>query len=182
MISSILKWLALVPAALLANFVGYLAAPFVVLFQRNERLPWWLAWFETPDNDLRGDAGWQDEHWQFRRKLPSWLGDYIGRVGWLWRNAAYSFDIDVLGFIAQPGHTFSITGDPRVSNRPLFEGKVFRKLTNPDGKVYFQWYFVKAWSATRCIRVNIGHKLWNIQEGVGNQFVVSINPWMGYSE
>lgn len=178
---AIIKWLARVPVAMFANLVGYFAAPFVVPFASPEGwLPRRLSWFQTPDYSLDGDWGWTFEHWQFRDKLPFWLAEYVGRVGWLWRNNMYGFDIDVLGAVAQPGHVFEIKGDPRVSNRPLVEGLVIRTITNPDGKVYFQLYYVKARSEKHCLRINLGWKLWNIREGVSNQMVVSINPWMGY--
>jgi len=178
---SIIKWLALAPVAMLANFVGYLVAPFVVLFASADGwLPKWLWWFQTPDYSLDGDYGWMFEHWQFRDKLPRWLAEYVGRVGWLWRNNVYGFDIDVLGAVAQPGYVFTIKGDAGVSNRPLVAGLVFRIIINPDGKVYWQLYSVKVRDEKYCWRINLGWKLWNIKDGVSNQMVVSVNPWMGY--
>lgn len=200
-IISILKWLALVPAAQFANLVGYLAAPFVALFSypvdwlpkwlswlrpafatTSGWLPKWLSWFQTPDYSLDGDYGWMFEHWQWewRDKIPRWLDEYVGRVGWLGRNTVYGFDIDVLGCKAQPGYSMTISGDIRVSNRPLVEGLVIRTITNPDGTVYWQLYYVKVRNEKYCLRINLGWKLWNIKDGVSNQMVVSINPWMGY--
>lgn len=180
MIIPILKWLARVPVDLLTTVLGRVLAPFVVLFQRDERLPWWLSYWMTYDNTLAGDYGWQTEHWQFRHKLPGWLGSYVGRVGWLLRNNMYGFAIDVLGCKAQPGYSMTISGDIRVSNRPLVEGLVIRTITNPDGKMYFQLYYVKVRNEKYCWRINLGWKLWNLQEGEKRQMVVSINPWMGY--
>ena len=56
-------------------------------YQRVEpRLPLWLAWFDTPDNSLRGDARWKREH----------DGGYWSMVGWLLRNRTYGFNWTVL--------------------------------------------------------------------------------------
>ena len=43
------------------------------------RLFQWLSWFQTPDNSLDGDHGWQEKH------SHGWWS----RVQWLWRNPFY---------------------------------------------------------------------------------------------
>ncbi len=50
------------------------------------RLPVWLAWFDTPDNCLRGDENWDREH----------VFGYMSVVGWLYRNSLYGFKWTVL--------------------------------------------------------------------------------------
>lgn len=70
-------------------------------------LPDWLSWFQTPDNDIDGDQGWREEHWQWRFRLPAVLATYVGRVGWLWRNPGYGFgwewvDAPVTGVVDAP--------------------------------------------------------------------------------
>jgi hypothetical protein len=50
------------------------------------RLFKWLSWFQTPDNSLDGDAGWQAKH------SHSWWS----RVQWLWRNPFYGFAVKYL--------------------------------------------------------------------------------------
>lgn len=47
------------------------------------RLKSWLSWFQTPDNSLDGDAGFQAIH------SPSWWS----KVQWLWRNPFYGFAV-----------------------------------------------------------------------------------------
>lgn len=88
---------------------------------------------------------------------------------------------DILGFTVEPGFTYTYEGDERVNNRPLFEGLVKRTLTS-GGTTYWQWYYVKAWSKTRCLRINLGWKLWGGKK-VGDKasIVFSVNPFMGYS-
>lgn len=57
-----LKWLALMPASFIMAIVGRLLAPILPFFVDKEthRLPRWLSWFATDDNDADGDAG----HWE----------------------------------------------------------------------------------------------------------------------
>lgn len=175
MIISILKWMALVPVDLLTTVLGRFIAPFAVPFASKDGwFPWWLKWLGTYDNSLEGDNGWKTEHWQWRYKLPDWLARYVGRVGFLWRNNMYGFDIDVLGAPIQEGFKFQVWGNPEVSNLPLVEGWVFRKLTNPDGTVYWQFYWVKSWCAHRAVRVVLGWKLWGtLVAGEKRQYVFS---------
>lgn len=53
-----LKWLALMPASFFMAIVGRLLAPILPSFATEDnRLPDWLSWFATDDNDLDGDAG-----------------------------------------------------------------------------------------------------------------------------
>lgn len=57
-----LKWLALMPASFIMAIVGRLLAPILPFFVDKEthRLPNWLSWFATDDNDADGDQG----HWE----------------------------------------------------------------------------------------------------------------------
>lgn len=95
----------------------------------------------------------------------------------------YGFSEDVLGFIIKEDFTYSCIGDESVSNKSLHEGLVKRYLTQ-DGKIYWQWYYVKAWGPEKwrkCIRANFGWKLWGSKEvGVKKAIVCSFNPFMGY--
>lgn len=184
MFTSILKFLCFIPAGVIFSLLSVLLAPLLPLFASNDGwLPRWLLWFQTPDNSLDGDNGWKHEHWQWRYYLPYNVTIYVGQVGWLWRNRAYGFDKTVLGAKVHPQYTIEIIGDPKVSNRPLIEGIVKRILKNSDGSVYWQIYYVKKWSKTRCIRLNIGWKLWgNPKPNDRCQFVVSFNPFIGYSK
>jgi hypothetical protein len=50
------------------------------------RLFKWLSWWQTPDNSLDGDHGWQEKH------SHSWWS----RVQWLWRNPFYGFAVKYL--------------------------------------------------------------------------------------
>ena len=50
------------------------------------RLKSWLSWFQTPDNSLDGDHGFQEKH------NPCWWS----KVQWLWRNPFYGFAVKYL--------------------------------------------------------------------------------------
>ena len=178
-----LRYAALVVVSILGDLLNYILAPIAVLFASEDGwLPSWLWWFQTPDNPLDGDGGWQREHRPFvfeDNKFQRWWN----RTRWLYRNSMYGFAIDVLGAKTQPGDYLQIIGSTAVSNRPLHEGLVVRKLIRGGKPIYFQWYYVNAWSATRCIRINLGWKLWGFKDGeaINCQLTHSPNPFMGYS-
>jgi hypothetical protein len=179
----LVKYICLIVLSILADILNLIVAPIVVLFS-NERgwLPSQLSWFQTPDNPLDGDTGWKTEHRPFLVE-SSKFKRYINRVFWLYRNSMYGFAIDVLGAKVLPTDTFEILGSPKVSNRPLYNGLVIRKITRDGSLKYFQIYYIKSWSPTRCVRINIGWKLWGVVPGSSStcQIVFSPNPFMGYS-
>lgn len=117
------------------------------------RLPSWLSWFMTPDNSLDGDGGWMTEHWMWRFNLPPKLCTYVGRVGWLWRNPAYSFGMKYIDGMAEP----EVSGDPSIGdNDTAKEGHLLVKTQD-----VFQFVFVKRIGSTsKCLYVNLG---WNIR-------------------
>jgi len=98
-----IKWLLLLPVMLVVTAITFPLAFILPFFAEQKeglldngtktgigsRLPNWLNWFQTPDNSLEGDDGWRCEHWQWRFKLPKPLSNYVGQVGWLWRNPGY---------------------------------------------------------------------------------------------
>lgn len=100
MLRGILMYGLFLIASLLAHACAVLLAPVLPLFaverlgrsdnnkylRVEPRLPLWLAWFDTPDNSLRGDARWDREH----------TFGYLSMVGWLLRNRVYGFNWTVL--------------------------------------------------------------------------------------
>jgi len=182
----IIKYIFLVVIAAIASILNLILAPIVVLFASEDGwLPRWLWWFQTPDNPLDGDYGWITEHRRYKiekNKFQRW----INRTFWLYRNAMYGLDIDVLGCTIQAGFEYNVIGSETIGNFPLEEGLVKRYLTNPDGTRYFQWYFIYGWPAStpflkksRCVRINLGWKLWGEKTpGLRKQLVFSFNPLM----
>jgi hypothetical protein len=129
-------YFALLPLSILFELFAKLLSPVLPLFAvvrdgpldnsnswgPGPRLNRWLAWFDTPDNSLHGDYGWQNIH------CPTRWNSYLGMVMWLWRNTGGGFSHHVLSRLI---HRADIQwgGDPTVSapDRPgLFWAKAGR--------------------------------------------------------
>ena len=110
------------------------------------RLFKWLSWWQTPDNSLDGDHGWEANH------SHSWWS----RVQWLWRNPFYGFAVKT--FDGSTGMSYS--GDLNCS--PTNPGHIFVK-----GHGLFQWVYYKKLGA-KCLYLNFG---WNIKALVEPGFI-----------
>jgi hypothetical protein len=86
------------------------------------RLPLWLSWFDTSDNSLWGDHGWQTKH------CPEYAS-YWGMVKWLYRNSLYGFKWSVMSMPIQ--HTRKMIGNPQID----YHSKTFgtMRITQPNG-------------------------------------------------
>jgi len=178
-----LKYVILVLVSLLVSFLNYFLAPVAVLFASEDGwLPKWLWWFQTPGDSLDGDNGWKEEHRRFKVEDKPWKRWY-NRTTWLYRNSMYGFAIDILGAKVYNTDTLEIIGDTQVSNRPILNGLVRRTLIRSGRPVYFQWYYVRRWgSSMKCLRINLGWKLWGDFRTTKPQLTFSPNPFMGISE
>lgn len=176
-----IKYVCFVILSLLASIINLVLAPFVVLFASNDGwLPKWLSWFQTPDNPLDGDGGWRQFHMPFIKETNKFKR-YVNRVFWLYRNPMYNFDINVLGVVIDSTFKYTESGDKEVSNFPFKEGKMERRLLI-NGKTYFQYYYIKKLTSTRCLRINLGWKLWgSLDKGQRKQLVFFVNPFTKYS-
>lgn len=178
-----IKYVVLVVVNLVASFMNYFLAPIVVLFASSDGwLPHYLWWFQTPDNSLDGDGGWKTIHRRFKIEDKKWK-QWYNRTTWLYRNSMYGFAISVLGAKTISTDSLVVEGDIETSNRPIHSGLVKRFVVRDGKVVFFQYYFVKQYSTTRCIRLNIGWKLWSFKvgENINCQFTFSPNPFMGIS-
>ncbi|MDL2226983.1 hypothetical protein LJB86_04935 [Deltaproteobacteria bacterium OttesenSCG-928-M10] len=184
MFKAALRFLLYIPLGLFMTILNYPLAPFVVLAARPDGfLPRSLRIFQTPDNSLDGDYGWQTEHRLFRSspKVDQGWRRWVNRFLWLWRNPCHGFKIEYLGFGLKPGFVYAALGDEATTNRPLHNGLVFRRVANPGGPAAFQLYIVRAWSKKYCLRLNLGWKIWQSPAaGSSLQYVCSVNPFMGY--
>lgn len=126
-------------------------------FAHDAKLPPWLSWFQTPDNSLEGDSGWQNEHWQWRKYLPKPLCTYVGYMGWLLRNRAYGFKWSVLAAkVIQD--TLHYKGDIDIKNRDHAKAGRFRVWMNS------YWQYKCIWQIPgqlRCVMLNFGWQLDN---------------------
>lgn len=180
---SLLKWILLTIINIIANIANLPLAPIVVLFASDDGwLPSWLAWFQTPDNSLDGDYGWKTTHLKFKNSINP-IARWFNRTRWLWRNSMYGFSESVLGAKIKSKFKYKCIGSENVSNRPLLSGLVLRIAINHSGEIFWQMYYVKAWSEKYCIRINLGWKLWGgLSADTIRPIVLSVNPLMGYSK
>ncbi len=152
-----IKWLifALFDLAMLP--VWYLSAPFLSLFTAGG-WPKGGTWFWTYDNPPQGDAGFIRERAVFcPAGSPFTL--YVNRVWWLWRNPGYGLQ-KYLGLINHSGLTVTLKGDPRIGDKERRPGWYFARCVDMRGHtVAFEYYLVKPWSASKCLRVRLGWKI-----------------------
>lgn len=169
-IIGIIWWLILAPLNILSVLLAYFLAPIIVLFCKDGWLPHWLWWFQTPDNSMDGDKGWQNEHWQWRYALSEPLATYVGRVGWCWRNPAYGFALSVLS--AVPEEPFHWSGNRKISNTdPVIDGWLF-----VTSGIYWNLYIIAPFFG-RTFRLYLGWKLRNGEGRGPYQYVLYVNPF-----
>ena len=149
-------YVVLVPISLVLSLIALITAPIMPLLSTPQwgwcdnhsyenfgpRLPKWLNWFQTPDNDLYGDATFQAINGR----------SYWSEVKWLWRNPCYSF---ALRYLNEPYET-SVKGDKTIKDND--NAKAGWCFVRANG--LFQFRYIKRIATTnRCILVNFG---WNI--------------------
>lgn len=114
-----LRWIACLMLYLVMQVVAYVVTPLLPLFAVNRdglqdnanangvgpRLPLWLSWFDTPDNDLFGDPGHINKYITY----PA----YLRMLFWLYRNSLYGFKWSVIAF-PLTGQKISRTGPLRI--------------------------------------------------------------------
>lgn len=156
-----IKWLLCgclsIPMTILGKALCWVLPFFVD--EETKRLPKWLDWFMTDDNDADGDAG----HWERNPGTGKWA-TYVRRTKWFWRNTCYGFDREVVGIKCWSTDVIKFTGDADVGRKPFRPGVNWHHLYRNGKLIGFQWYFVCAWPwglfPKRCIRGNFGWKLW----------------------
>lgn len=174
-----LTWfLCLFPSALM-EIVGRVLAPVLPFFVGSDGyLPKWLWWFQTPDNPCDGDEG----HWARHPGTDPW-STYTRRVAWFWRNVAYGFNINAIGFKHKDGDLKIVQGDPTVGDRSGVSGKCKWFIKRDGERVAFQYYYVKHYQIFgrwRCVRIGAGYKIWGQPSGqVFGQHWVYFNPFKG---
>lgn len=164
-----LKWFLLLPLNIIMTVLGFVLAPVLPMFADDKGwLPKWLWWFQTPDNSLDGDEGYQKKPGRapFMGVMGGWKG-YCNRVAWLWRNPLYGFDWEVLAFKVQEGYKVEGWGTKRFPDGTVaiaggldIDGWYFAKLTNPDGSWCWQLYITQHWNDKKCTKLNFGWKIW----------------------
>lgn len=175
-----LKWALLIVPSLFMAVVGRVLAPVLPLFASADGwLPSWLSWFQTPDNSLDGDAGHRERH-----PGMDWWSTYKRRVAWCWRNVAYGFDIDILGVEVRSTDKLVFEGDRDVGAKPPRSGWQWKQVKRDDKTIAWQLYVIQQYRIwpQRCLRVNLGWKLFDFEDSVTDQVVqwtAMVNPFFG---
>lgn len=109
-------------------------------FGYGYRLPKWLSWFDTPDNPLEGDSGFQSREGGY---------SYLNAVKWLYRNSLYGLKWGLLAARIDDQRVFN--GNPQVN----YKGPVYGLLRVSCGK-YWQWKKVTPLWGDYCAVLNFG--------------------------
>ena len=172
------RYALLVVVELFMSAANWFIAPVIVLFASDEGwLPKWLWWFQTPYDSL--DKDYRNK--RFPGPQVGWKRWY-SRTAWLYRNSMYGFCIDVLGANLKTTDLVFSYGDKGISNRPIKSGYSFEVVIRDNKPIYFQYYLVARWCESRCLRVNLGWKIWGwLGDEKNCQLTFSPNPFMGLS-
>lgn len=152
-----IRWLAFLLLGILVELLALLLSPILPLFRVQRygwsdnrtyqatfpRLPGWLAWFDTPDNDILGDSAHQLRHFK--------SSAYWQMVCWLARNRAYGLK---WGPLAAPMDAAiqQVTGNRKI-NRNNGQYGTLRITMGP----YWQFKLVKPIAKTGyCWMINLG--------------------------
>lgn len=134
-----IKWLLCgclsIPMTILGKALCWVLPFFVD--EETKRLPKWLDWFMTDDNDADGDAG----HWERNPGTGKWA-TYVRRTKWFWRNTCYGFDREAVGIKCWSTDVIEFTGDVDVGRKPFRPGANWHHLYRNGKLIGFQWYFV----------------------------------------
>lgn len=147
-----------------AQILAYLVTPLLPLFATNRfgwcdnhsfeavnpRLPFWLSWFDTPDNSLIGDKNWLLKH-------PDM--SYWDMVCWLYRNSLYGFKWSVLAAPSPEGWATLIEGPTNLDYHTKTYGVM--RVTRGDG--YWQYKSVKPFMG-KILVLNFGWLLDDISQ------------------
>jgi hypothetical protein len=178
------KFILLLIASLLFKLVAQIIAPIIVLFAKSDgNLPNWLYWFGTVDHNLDGDKGWIETTRPIKIEKTK-LDKYRNRVHWLWRNTADGFASSVLGVTTGfYKEEFIVKGDPLVTNGPLGKSGFVARYYKKRGKLEaFQFYYIRRYKRwpLKCIRINVGWKMFNGPDYSPLRFDFSPSIWMHF--
>ncbi len=138
LIRGIIRYLFMGPIHWLLTIISYFLVPILVLFQKDGWLPNWCWWFQTWDNSLDGDAGWQKTH-----PVTTGFKQYLNRVLWLYRNPVYGFERKVLGAKITTKDTFQTLGDLKIGVVSNYYGTTLSVIKTLENKTYFEFAWAK---------------------------------------
>lgn len=177
-----IKWFILsISNLFLKYFIAWPLTPIICLFVKTDNsLPYWLYWFTTPDNPYLKDIGWITESRPFLNE-NNIFKRYINNCFWLWRNSLYGLNESLFSVKFRNG-IIKVVGDDNVSNGPGGKpGLVKRYYYDNNKLIAWQWYYIKKISSKKCLRINLGWKLFSYGNRPEAHLALScwINKYLG---
>jgi hypothetical protein len=177
-------WFFAYISLILKYLVAYPLTPLLVLLNTGgdrPQLPTWLGWFDT-ENPLDGDEPWQTT-WRPYLKQFNAYQRYINQCHWLWRNSLHNFQVDVMGvkLLGAGVDILEVVTDPTIQNTQPGKSGLVRRYIRRNGKIIaFHWYYIRQWKSfpDRCIRINLGWKLFGYTGKSGDTAQFTFSPWV----
>lgn len=156
--------------------VGIVALPVVAFFYDIGKMPIWSRWFDSADPYVGRDTttieiinkqGWFKKYW--------WVAI---------RNPINYFSYKYLSFVLDEDALFILEGEPNVGDSTGdIPGYKYIEVIQKD-KTYYEYYYIKKWSKTKCFRFRMGYKIGDPylnQKGEIQQEVLVLQPYKSYS-
>jgi hypothetical protein len=180
MISYILKAVFWCFLALVQFLLGFLLLAPVLVIIGKDYYPRWLSWFQPTDTPAVGDQAYLDKEMVYTKTWPTWASRYWRAVCWGARNPAYGW-LAAAGFTATKFHNSVAVGNENVDigGSSYILGKVFRTVTNGDGKTYFDWLLAGQYGSSSygyMIRFGWALNATSLVEGSRCNLCVGIRP------
>lgn len=189
-------WLIIGSVDFIFTVISYFLAIFVAFFvDSNYMLPKWLSWFQTPDALMNGKGTITDDNgsvsggdWNFYQQHKN-DSKYLTSLLWMWRNPIGGFSSTVSSKKLN-GKDFMLLGNALTNNRAPHAVEGWYLIIPKNWKSVFifsawEFYWVKAYSPNKCLRIKLGWKCANAYFSCSTQYakcVHSINPIMGYND
>lgn len=183
-VTQLLKFLIVVLPLMIA---GWFILAILLLFIPNNdtKLPALFRWFDNVDGYIGRDTSVFDAVC-----AQGWWARYC----WMaWRNPINYFGYMYLGFQFTSGGKY-LSVDPSQFNVGDTSQAGFRYIeyeqndTSIDaimlgGKIYYEYCYIKKWSATKCLRFRFGWKIVNNSNPIGSycQWVFVFQPHKAYT-
>lgn len=146
-----------------------------------KKLPTYLKWFDGADQYVGRNT---DVYVRIMSDTMS-----VKYVWLCWRNPINYFSYSYLGFqvnLRDIDKTRSYeAGDPEVGDSTGdHEGLFYVEVVDFDSNVYYEYYYIKKWTATTCFRFRCGWKIGSLaalKDGEYVQDVLVCQPYKSYS-
>lgn len=146
------------------EIIGWFLLLPICYLSKSNQLPHYLKWFDNADSYLGRDVTTYEVIISY-----GWFNRYL----WLaFRNPCNYFGYKILGFQATFSIPRSIVGDS-INDIPGFQ--------NIETPPYYEYYYIKKWSDTKCFRFRMGWKLSDTKPGDWVERVFVIQPYKSYS-